>query len=142
MQPEPVHVLTFLSYEFRKELMLTMEHASREAHEKGDFTRFDNLRQSLGARYYAMREVLVAAKTYDTSIENKLGKALFGLVVTASSKQAEMAIKKALDCSRWGQMDEVRGGQEAVLIPLKQEAEREYEAEARSIVDQALFAKF
>jgi hypothetical protein len=141
MQPEPIHVLTFLSYEFRKELMLIMEHALREAHEKDDFTRFDNLRQSLGTRYYAMREVLIAAKTYDTSIENKLGKSIFGLVVTASSKQAEKAIRKSLDCSRWRQMDEVRGGQENVLIPLKQRAEREYEAEVRSVVDQALFAK-
>ena len=141
MQPEPIHVLTFLSYEFRKELMLIMEHASREAFEKGDLTRFDNLRQSVGRRYYTMREALIAAKTYDTSIENKLGKSIFGLVVTASPKQAEKAIRKSLDCSRWGQIDEVRGGQEKVLIPLKQKAEREYEAEARSIVDQALFAK-
>ena len=141
MQPEPIHVLTFLSYEYRKELMLIMQHASREPYDKGDFTRFDNLRQSLGTRYYAMREVLIAAKTYDTSIENKLGKAIFGLVVTASPEQAETAIRKSLDCSRWGQMDEARGGQENVLIPLKQKAEREYEAEARSIVDQALFAR-
>jgi hypothetical protein len=35
----------------------------------------------------------------------------------------------------------VQGGQEAVLIPLKQKAGRECEAVARSILDQALFAK-
>lgn len=141
IQPKKSHVLLYLSYEYRKELMIMMERSLREDFEKGDLARFYRRRDALRNRYLDLRGALFTSRTYDMSVENKLGKALFQLV-TVPQVDAEEAIRIALDLSRWHQMDEVPGGGiEVAFLQHAEEAEIKYEAVARPIIDKALFAK-
>jgi hypothetical protein len=128
MQP---YVLTYLSYEYRKELMLLMEKRLREAYEKRDLGNFYRLWAAFRSRYEKLKRQLLDCGNYDLSLEDKLLH-WFPQLVKVSQDDAHKLIKTTLDFVRWHQMDEQ--GLDPVIIHAYQAAGKEYEKLAAPIL--------
>jgi len=144
--PDDIHILVYLSYEFRKEMMTIMERAMREYYEKYDYSRFYRCRAALGIRYLELVEELRSVGTYDESAERELGIALFNFA-TISAVDAETAIRLTLDYCRWHQMNEVARKiapeirEESAFIEQQRAIAKEYFEVAEPIIHRAISAR-
>lgn len=139
-----LHTLVYLSYEYRKELMIVVERALRTEYEKQDYDRFYRLRAALGRRYDELSSELAKAHTYDGSVEFRLELALFNLV-TVPKQDAEKAIRTTMDYCRWHQMNTTAAAYGAQQNPLFQneqdKEEEEFDKLAEPILQEAIPAK-
>jgi len=129
------YILTYVSYEYRKELMLLMQRSLRELYEKRELPKLYRLWPAFSNRYRKLSLRLSEPKNWDTSIEGYLY-TCYPKIAMIQETEAVEAIKAALDCACWHQMDVQCP--DPIVYGLFEDAHRRYETVARPILEKAL----
>ena len=136
--PFQQYILTYLSYEYRKELMLVMEDELRRRDEEHDRVGFYHFWGAFNTRFDELKAELYKHVRFHKSLEEHLY-LYFPQLMNVSQEEARRAIVVTLNCSRWRMMEQP--GHDHFIDRLYESALQEYEGVARPIIDKALRLK-
>jgi hypothetical protein len=128
-------ILTYLSYEYHKELMVLMQRDLRIVYEKRELPELNRLWAAFSSRHRKLSLRLSESNNWYPSIEEHL-RYCYPKIVLVQEKDATEAIKSALDCARWHQMH--AQCPDPIVYALFEDAHRRYETVARPILEKAL----
>jgi len=131
-------VLTYISYEYKKELMLFTERTLREFYMRGELSDLHRLDAAFKGHYRRMMNRLFRERSYDPTLERELVN-VFPHIVTVSQEEAAKAIKITLDAARWHEMDEP--AIDPLIVRQFEPSYEQYVKEARPIIEKALRRK-
>jgi len=133
--PRKELILTYISYEYKKELLLLTERMLRELYVKPQLPDMNRLNAAFKGHYRRMMSRLFREHSYDPTLERELLE-VFPHIVAVTQEEAAKAIKITLDAARWHEMDEP--AIDPFIVRQFEPSYERYVKEARPIIEKAL----